>query len=399
MNLRRLTVLLPAVMLLLACHSQVDGTALTPTKQVGADGVDRALLKPGNYPTAPVPVPSEGYNRWILEGQRMSAYVVLPTDIDPALTDIAPLGTLPIKGASALALMLGQAGAKIAADNNFVVGFSSERLVEGDGPRPSLQILVMRFPDPAQAVAAATALNAGADMTQDKPREPFAVPRHPEALTSTWTAIDGSTHVASFAPHGTYVLHGRTSVRDGGADRGAELIAAALDRQAPRIDQFAPTELSKVRDLPVDPTGLVARTLQEPVGNATVVNGTYEPAGVLHYEDDPAAIGEVFAATGVDTIVLGRATVYRARDTAGATRMAEYLSSIEANRPGTTPGPAVEGMPNAKCFFRGVDPPGSLPRYRCVAVAANFAYTTSAQQDLDATQQTAAQYLMLSGEV
>ena len=56
----------------------------------------------------------------------------------------------------------------------------------------------------------------------------------------------------------------------------------------------------------------------------------------------------------------------------------------------------VSGLPSARCFDRGTKGDDVVPRFMCVAVAQRYAFKVSANQDLDARQAAASQYLMLT---
>jgi hypothetical protein len=60
--------------------------------------------------------------------------------------------------------------------------------------------------------------------------------------------------------HGPYVLV-QVAQSAQGAEQSAALAGRLLDLQAPLIDHFQPTDPAHFADLPLDPTGLLARTL------------------------------------------------------------------------------------------------------------------------------------------
>ena len=70
------------------------------------------------------------------------------------------------------------------------------------------------------------------------------------------------------------------------------MAARALDLQLPLLDGFQPTNPTFFPQLPLDPTGLVARTLPTGPDEATPMSGSaYPPAGALHAEANPVVVG------------------------------------------------------------------------------------------------------------
>jgi hypothetical protein len=114
--------------------------------------------------------------------------------------------------------------------------------------------------------------------------------------------------------HGPYVLvQVAQSAQE--AEQSAALAGRLLDLQAPLIDHFQPTDPAHFADLPLDPTGLLARTLPSKPGQGdSTSNATYDPAGELHLEDNPVTAGRAFTDTGVEVVSVSQATVYQTRD-------------------------------------------------------------------------------------
>ncbi len=106
-----------------------------------------------------------------------------------------------------------------------------------------------------------------------------------------------------------------------------------LDQQLPLIDALTPTPLDALTTLPVDPTGVLARTIPIPDG-MQVQSGSFSPHAALAMQSDPPHSQKVFSDTGVDVMTKAATTVYRARDDAGAaaivgdfTRKSAHISS------------------------------------------------------------------------
>jgi len=415
----RPTVAACLAMSLAACATTVTGTE---EKQPGPPpaGVQAALLDHGNYPIKPRPplgnVKSEFDGR-VLEGDRMANNVVLPYEVDPALVKPTPMQVYTVKDADALVTVLPNAVPAAAAAQNFIVGFSTGRETFGNAPYKELINLVMQFPDPAAAAAAAGDMAAkyanpapsdqqsGFPQMGAKPQQPFGIPRHPEALGSTSTEQllpeygSGTGYVVSaFTAHGQYVLYqwGLSSDNVGSA---AELVAHTIDMQAPLIDRFMPAAPSQFAGLPADPTGLLARTL--PVASQDTEinqNAVYEPRAALHFADDPPTVADAFKANGVQNVSMAQTTVYQAIDAAGAQNLADTLAAVTTKVESyDKPIAGIDGYPAAKCFTTDKQDTVSAKFY-CVAPADRYVIEANGQQDENTRQQVAAQYLILTSQ-
>jgi hypothetical protein len=392
-----------SVVLLAACTSTVPGVAVKD-RTVQPGEVIAALLDPGSYPTRPRPaLGTAGVDGPIVEGQRMAEFVVGPWEVDPGLRNLNPIGTLVYKNAESLGVSLLAPAPAIAAAHQFLVGFSSDRFFEGPtGQSRALRNAVLRFATHQAAGAAATELSTVLDSPGGTgPRQRFAVPGHPEARAQTFTLGDGTTVVESYTPHGPYVLYNLARAADGNPDAAAQLIGRALDLQHPRIDEFVPTDPAAFAELPVDPTGLLARALPVPAGQLNIAHGAWQPRAALHYQRDPPLSATLFDQAAVLTVAHAMVTVYETRDPAGAQRLLDgFLAEAAADNPDRKPVPGVPGLPTAKCFDNGQasydSPPFAQPRFDCRYAVEHYMVSITATRDVEAQQRAAAQYLMLT---
>jgi hypothetical protein len=201
--------------------------------------------------------------------------------------------------------------------------------------------------------------------------------------------------VSAYTPHGLYVLFQFTGSQES-ADVAAALAGTTLDLQIPLIDQFAATPMDQLDSLPIDPSGLLARTvpLKDPTMDDLAV---YAPRGALHFEPNLAAAERFYATSGISAVAVNRAWVYQTRDPQSAAAALDGLVAVNA-APGARyqPAPGVPGLPGARCFDRGTGPGLAETRYRCMAVADRYLVQATAAQDVDVRQLLAAQYLMLT---
>ncbi|OHV03783.1 DUF7373 family lipoprotein [Mycobacterium talmoniae] len=401
------------------CTSTVPGSPVTATNAPGSsDGVDVAQLDPGNYPTKPqAPLGNAGDDRkgaWI-EARRMANNVVGPWEVDPALISaeqaIGVVGV--VKDGNALSIILGDGepiGAAATA-HNFVVGFSSSRNAytgpaKAENQQKSLTNLVLRFPSPEDAAAAATEMTAasatvqGFATTEPKPTRPMPIPRNAATSAVTFDSLGGAD-VLAYTAHGTYVLCQQAYSKDG-PDAAAELIATTLDKQGPLIDQFQPTPVDQLANLPIDPDGLLIRTLPPEAQEMTVNNGVYQPHAELHFHADPPRSHTLFDATHLQLATQGKASVYQTPDAASAQKIVDGFAA-EAAEEGLggggkyVPAAGIKGMPGAKCLM-SEDRTSGRTFFYCLAVAGRYAIEASAVQQLAAHQLVSAQYLMLTSK-
>ena len=416
----RLAVALGCVVVVAGCTSTTSGQAAKAPDPAGSDGVVVSLLDTGDYATAaghPYGVVGDDpFGQGILEGHRIAEYTVGPWEADKALRVFPGSLMAGMTGPIATPQMMRDNEVflnplpDVAAAHRFIAGFSTVRFTAPtEGQSRALHSAVLRFPDPPAAAAAAGEMAAKAPEIGVSPGRPTPIPGSPQALAKTYDMEDGSRRVDSFTAHGPYVLYqsARTAAAFLGTD-SATLVNGILTLQKRRIDEFAPTELTEMPKLHLDPTGqLLARTLWALDNSAPFIMGVWQPRGWLHFEDDPVASAALFNTAGVDAVTQRLTTVYQAANADGAARIvtdfAEQIGAMESIRPVE----GVRGLPEARCFERTKGwVPGTVPvtwqrvswRFKCVATVDRFAYSAFSDELTDAHQQMSAQYRILSGQ-
>lgn len=399
-------------MTLVSCTSTVNGVAVIGSQPTDADGAVVALLDTGKYPTTPGhPVGTAGSQATgaVLEAQRMAEYVLGPWQVNAHPTQLRQPNFLAIQAAPDLHLLkdvLPQPVPDIASAHGVITAFITSRTSGNPQVPLALTNLVMRFPDPDAAAAAATEMAAATSQLPDPPRSPIDIHDQPEARASAHAAPGDQTEIDSFVAHGLYVLYQNAlSKKEEFADLAppaAELIAGTLISQQNLIDQFSATEPAKLADLPLDPTGkLLARTLPTSDQSAALVVGVWQPRAWLHFEDDPIAAAALYAAAGVEVIAKGLTTVYRTNNAGGATRMVEHFTTHLGSSVKVIAG--VPGLPSAKCLARQGMAPGptlqeTTATFSCMASADQYAFVAYSATEKDVRQQIAAQYRILAGK-
>lgn len=373
---------------------------LAGTGGVAAAQPDGPRPDVGGYPTTPGPPlgaagsPQAGA---AIEGQRMADFVVGPWEVDPALTFLYADSAVVFDGADAMNGEMPADLIDVARRHRVIDGFSSYR----EATAHDLRVAVLRFADPQTAQAATTEFAdvAGHRGDADGPVSPAAVPGHPETAAFANPSDDAQrgqqvTYVRAFTAHGPYVFY-QLAVSASGVDDAVALVAGALDRQAPLIDQFVLTPEPLLATLPSDSTGLKARTVPPPPAEVSATRpGVYSPRGTLHFQSDPVASARRFADHGVTNWSYGAAGVYETRDPQAARRLVDDFTE-EAASLGTPTGP-IAGVPGSVCMNLRFEKTGDENVY-CLAAADRYAIESDGDTLLDAQQRTAAQYLLLTG--
>jgi hypothetical protein len=379
------------------CTSIVAGSVVKAVDAATVRGANPSALDPGKYPAkprAPYGNANSAGGGAVIEAHRMAANVVLPDEVDPALTGPSWFNTGTLAVPEVVSVDIPSPGPQIAAAHHLLFGFSTCRVSGGSGGQEMLINVVLRFPDPAAASSAAAEL--AAEVPPPVPGHPFAIPDYPTALAAAYDAQDFHA-VASFVPHGPYLLYQYAQSAQG-VDAAAHLVDATLGRQIPRIDAFVPTDPAHFPDLPNDSSGFLNRVVPAEAGNQAMANlGSYQPQAALHFEADPKA-QELYTAGGVDAVAILRTTVYRARDPVGAQQVAEMAAADTVAEAGTEPQSGVPGVPFAKCFdTRRARRDEAQARFQCFGSADRYAFKAGSGDLIDVQQQMAAQYLMLTG--
>lgn len=357
-----------------------------------------AALDVGSYQTAPgPPFGRAGSSRagQLVEGRRLAAHVAVPVEIDPSLTTAVPELTVTVPDRAAVAAVLGEPAGGLSDTSGLVVGFSSARR----SPQRHRQLVnaVLMFATADAATAGASAMRSAlAAVARTPGRQPAAPPPDVGATETVvaWTD-DGTSTVSGIHTRDRYLMYQSTQAESVAA--ATDLIHQAVAVQGPRLDQFHPTDPALLADLPVDPEGLLAKTLLVAPAASGNFPAVYGPGAALHFETDPLAAGQAFTFAKVQTVALGKTTIYQAEDTLGASRMARHLRAQWTAR-GLRATDDVPGLTGAACAQRGPAGDASSWPYACLIAVGRYAVTAHSDQLADAQQQIAAQYRLLNGD-
>ncbi len=387
-----------AAAVLVACGG-TDDSATPETNPAMATTTESPVVSPaaldaGGYPTAPRPPlgnagdPNIGA---IVEAQRMADHVVGPWEADADLSTPYLSTYYLLDAAPALAQFAPDGVAQQADRHGFVNGFASARQ---STDKAVMINAVFRFPDPAAATAAAADMNAAAatQAIRGATPAPATIPGHPEAAASTYPFTPHESGrewavVRSFAPYGPFVFMQLVQSVDG-LDAATALVQKAIDVQGPRIDDFDPAPVDALAEVPLDPTGLLAKTLPAANSAAKTKNAVYTRRGAMHFQSNPTGSKTLFTDTGVSTVAMALTNVYEAKSP-GLASMVVGSFDREVTAQGATAAAAVPGLPDSRCTARGKG-------FYCVAAAGRYAVEVNAETLSDAHQQMAAQYILLT---
>ena len=376
-----------------APSSSAAGTTTTTTK-APPPIVAPAQLQPGKYPTEPRPAPGEAGDATagaIVDAHRLAGYVVGPWQVDSTL--LQPITALTPYLVLDQAQALGQLGpesiAEAAGRHKFINGFSSTRQ---STDKRVLVNAVLQFATADEANQAAAEMNNAATSTPIKggTPKPVAINGHSEALASAYEVESGGqrrTSIRSFTPSGPLVLM-QLAQGPAGSDQIGETVTKAIDAQLTKLKGFKPVDPAALAAIPVDPSGLLAKTLFADSA-ATTKNAVYTPEAALHFQMDPSASAKTFQDNGVTDIAMGLTNVFQTKDPWAAVDVVDTFakeSGADAN-----PADAVPGLSLSKCASVS-----DGKQFYCVAPAGNYAIEAHAANLQDVHEQVAAQYILLT---
>lgn len=369
-------------------------------------GVDTNLLGAGNFPVKPMPplgVAGSAAQGALIDARRMADDVIGPWEVDPTLVIPGESRAMVLPDTAALGDLLPAAVAAAAKPHQMLYGFASDRQ---NPDQDRLLNAVVRFADPGDAMAAAADMATAATAQAPTVNHLVPIPGHPDAHATTFiydldAAGDPPATVYSFTAHGSYVLvqlaHSSTP------DEAVRWVAAALDAQGPRIDQFVPTDPAQFPTLAVDPSGLLARTMSAPTypdpPGARPLDpqiGNYLPRAALHFQDSPIDAGVAFTAAGVSEMTFNQTTIFRTRDADAARALVGNLTDIALHsEPAAQPINSVDFLTGSKCVQAQRDPAIGESVYFCFAALGDLTIAVHDADPTGARQETAAQYKML----
>lgn len=383
----------------IACCS--CGMTVAGNPQPGATAVDITELRPGPFNIEPTPFQlgtSYGAPERVrlIEARRLLSFLIQPTYVDPDAHKQERTAVF----ASHLGLPISEgildAHKQVIKDNvKFIAGVASVRS-NGSARSPrEVSVAVLQFEADAASSQAAVELN-NISMTAGT-RKSLDIPGHSDAHSSS---LDSAFQIDTWQAHGPYVVFVSTKQPPGDVTEVISRVKNSLEEQNRALDTQRPIPLDDVLDQPLDPENIVRRTMDRESRDtisSTDDFGTYQPAGILHYQNSPMDARTAFEKAGVDLIGRRASTVYRTRDAAAAFGLQAFLTRRGKDDTPLTP---PFGIADAQCVrFDTFDDRENnaicaVARGRYVAVVSAKS-TGFSQIDIGLQERAAAQFIIL----
>ncbi|SEO67985.1 DUF7373 family lipoprotein [Trujillonella endophytica] len=330
------------------CTSTVEGTAspATTVEPTPTTSSAPATTEPSEPPLDIIPPPPRGVGL-LLEAHRIASVTALVETSFPDRTEACfPSG--PSTSPDALESVYFTAGtaAGILEDYGFVTAWGQCNQT-ADGSSATLT-LVMELSDPEAAARAAN------ELVDAQAIDGFqVVPVETDGGALLLQEGDRAT-VQAFLPFGrtvAYVWH------EGLASAAAADLTRLLADQEALLRNFTPTPQADVPNLPTDPDGLQAMTL-DPPGDFNDFSGPYDFEGYLRIAIDPGRERELLGANGFagfyakqsdEGDALYAVAVYRFGSTEQTNAVYNGFRELETTAFGGTPF-VLPAIPEAPCF-------------------------------------------------
>ncbi|CAJ1578330.1 DUF7373 family lipoprotein [[Mycobacterium] wendilense] len=391
--------------LAVGCTGVQAGTALRDPRN-DPRAVNTALLDPGGFATTPrtdldgtAGTAAEGAR---LEARRMAEAVVVPFEVDLGLSLPDPEWNRGFTSPLELQPMLPKSVAVAIQSNNFIAGFRTK--AAGPTLDRSLTNIVLRLATSEDARRAVSGMANGSEWEQSgrdgrttPARRALPIPDRPDSVAFL-AQPRGRADLFVYTTHGPFVLV--QMVLDSGTDAALKLALHTVDRQRAALDSFEPTPVDELAALPMDPTGLLARSVPGyGRGLSPHAAGAYGPHGALHFMSKPDRARQVFTEAGVSAAAVALATVFQARDPDGAAHLVEQFLGDYVNEVYGRSEP-VPGLPASRCLFapEGSTPDLRLASYYCVVAYDKYVIVVQEANIAEAHRALAAQYLLISAE-
>ncbi|WP_433757232.1 DUF7373 family lipoprotein [Nocardia sp. CA-135398] len=380
-----------------ACGSEVSGYP----RRVAPDV---SKLNVGNYQTKPREIGNAKSDKQARarEAQRLADYVALPYEADPSYVEdvwsIRPhivlnrktLGPLIINDTFddvAKDLVAGWVNAWATADNP-------------DHRQRTMNIAVLMFPDAQTAQSVGPTLEHD-DFTYNIGNEPVRIAKYPRT-TAHWRPNVSS--IGSWTVHDRYVIFMKvvddTSVPDLPALTAQ--VEKMLDVQLPLLDKFQPTPATDLPHIPLDPQGLLGRTLPSnpdaPV--RAEPDGLYTGRGSMSLLSSPGQDTlPLFQRAEVDLVSFGDAVVFRSKSQKGSDALWQEWRPSTHPRQNDKPVEVPAGLgQNAECHAQtsqSLDKELIIANF-CIAQIDRYVIQAAAKQLQDLHQKISAQYALLT---
>ncbi|WP_433727663.1 DUF7373 family lipoprotein [Nocardia sp. CA-129566] len=381
------------------CATEVSGHAAP-----GMTAVDPKGLTIGPYPSAPRDYTVDGFEKddvFRIESRRMLGYLVLPYDVD---SDIGHLVDTRLVEATSSIFDDGLVGVlpgqylPVVERNNFIAGVYTQRSNDSLRSIKNLAIALLRFPSDAAARTAAAEFDRATD--EFKPgRHPVAIDGYPDIRASS----DNDKKGYVFLARGPFVLLSMITMPESDSKALGTQFKKMLDLQIPKLDSLVPTPVDDILDLPLNPDGIMRRTLPPTKETREYSRdnyvGIYDGIGQLHFERDGPDLKRTLQEAGTDLVAQHQSIIYRTRDLAASFRLQNALAHLGTDDEAIDSPP---GLPDARCLKLDESEPIFNSKYLCILVYDRYVAVLGSQGqglgifDPVLYQATAAQYSILA---
>ncbi|MBF6416621.1 DUF7373 family lipoprotein [Nocardia cyriacigeorgica] len=391
------TVLAGCSVALVAVAAAFTGTDTVAGSATAAE-FDIRGLDIGNYQT----VPRQYYgffNPTMRSGSslavaRLAEHTINGIDIDPKLRHhrmvkaiTAPNDVIRVLATGA-ADILARHGMKFG----FGVGNADRASTKGqNGGFTAVGMMIMQFPDPSAAAAAAIEVEAADFAVAAGQNVPVALPKYP-AAKAHWRPGIGTLGL-NYA-HGHYLVNMLVEYPSPDLPGMVALAERALDLQVGKLDALPPLTDREILHLDPGAGDMLGRTVYSSgqIYPDMPVDVPLGPNAVLHFSEDPVEQRGRLGEAGVDLIFNSEAgSTWRARDEAAATVLLERTAKLRGEH--GTPIDPPKGLPGAKCF-EGAGTGSGSPKFSCIVRYGRYVGAVAGAQRQDVYHRTSAQYVL-----
>lgn len=392
-------VLVTAGVLLLGaggCGTEVSGT---PTRVQS----DVSKLDVGNYQTKPRTIGNAKSDKQARarEAQRLADYVALPYEADPSYVEDAWnfRSHIVLNRKTLGNLVINDTFDEVAKD--LTAGWVNAWSTGGaqEDKRRTLNIAVLMFPDAKTAGTVGPTLEHD-DFTYNRDNQPVPITKHANT-TAHWRPDISS--IGSWTVHDRYVVFIKVEDDISAPDLPAltKQVEQALDVQIPLLDKFHPTPAAELQRIPLDPPGLLGRTIPSnpEVPLRGEPDGLYEGRGMLSLLDsDPTTMGTLEKGE-VDLVAFGDAAVFRSKTAKGAETLWQQWQPSKNPEPNRKMVGVPSGLgEHVECYadMTGSGDKQTVSMNICVLQVDRYTVQAFGKQLQDLHQKVSAQYALLT---
>ncbi|MEV6273863.1 hypothetical protein [Nocardia sp. NPDC051832] len=395
---RAITAILLAAMLTVgvgACGSVVSGTALRAQPDI-------SKLDVGNYQSKPRQIGNAKNDRQARarEAQRLADFVILPYEADPTYVQDVWIRTHIVLNRKTLGnLVINDTFDDVAKD--LVAGWvNAWSTAPVDEKQRTANIAVLMFPDAKTAQEVGPALEHD-DFTYNPDNQPVSITKHGSTYAH-WRP--GISSIGSWTVHDRYVIFIKVTDDTAAPDLPAlsGQVERLLDAQIPLLSKFVPTPAAELSRIPLDPFGVMGRTLP---GNPESQfrpepDSFYTGRGALTVfsRPSPDTLSELERAE-LETVSFGSAVVFRSRTARGADALWDswkLSKDIGENQKLVAPPSGLEDTAECLAEYAGSGESQTLIGHLCILRVDRHVVQARSKQLPDLHQRIAAQYALLT---